>query len=204
MQKAIEILTSGEVATLLAHIQSDRMRDHEILFELKLVTGLRTREICTLPMGAFNVATGELHVNNPAKGSNKGIYDLNTGGLAARLGKVLDKHRMVLFQDDPMIWCFTPSRSRHETSKQWINRQWQSLRRKLYGDGFKLGLHALRHTFAQNVRQIADVEGVQQMLRHKSLHSTQQYLARPTKEQGIILHIEASARLYGIDKGEEQ
>lgn len=204
MDKPIEILSQDEVLRLIRHIQSDAMRPHQILFELKLVTGLRTHEIVTLPLGAFNVATGELRVDNPAKGSNKGVYDLNTGGLAVRLSAILDRYRMTLFADDPMIWCFTPSRSRPTTSKKWINRQWQSLRRKLYGDGFKLGLHALRHTFAQNVRQIADVEGVQQMLRHKSLHSTQQYLARPTKEQGIILHIEASARLYGIDKGEDE
>lgn len=205
MEKAIEILKPDEIQKLLEWCKGPDARPWDILYEIKLVAGLRSHEIVTMTISEFNLATGELRIDKPAKGSNKAVFDLNTGGLAQRLALVLDKYRMTLFADDPIVWCFTPSRGSPSTCKKWLERDWVGLRERLFGWGCKLGLHSLRHTFAQVARKRASMEEVQLLMRHKNISSTQKYLNRPTVNEALNLHREVSAKLYGLegDDGDE-
>jgi len=199
MEKTIEPLSKVQLRQLIEFIHSDKSEPMDIIFELMLVTGMRSHEMWDLNVEDFNGETKEVSIVRPAKGSLTGCYDLSAMDLYTRAARLINEKRIVVQPWDKFIYIFTQQRPAAIPAKLWMRRRWIEIRHKLWGDACRLGLHCLRHTFAQNCRDIMPIEQVQIQLRHKSIASTLRYMSRPTKQMNLIVHREDTARLYKFD-----
>lgn len=196
MSDLIKCLTRDELQLLVDYFKSPEARPRDVMFEMMLLAGLRSDELFHLKMRDFNLVTGMLELPLPSKGSNKGYYDLNPGGVAERLRALYRSKDLTLFEDEPMMLLFADRRQTKESAKRWIRANWAIVKKRIFGRSCQLGAHSLRHTYAVQLRELASIEQLQQGLRHKSILSTMEYVKKPTREQVLMLQQETAARLY--------
>ncbi len=196
MSDQIKALTRDELQKLTDYLRGPEAKPQDVIFEVILIAGLRTEEFVRLRHRNFNPASGELTIDDAAKGSGTAPFDLNVCGVADRLRAAYLRRDLLLFEDDLLIYLFTNRRQSAETAKRYLRRRWKVITKKLFGPRFSLGVHCLRHTFASLIVDQGSIELVQQMLRHKSLNSTLRYVSKPTREQFMLVQREAASRMY--------
>lgn len=151
------------------------LRDRAIL-ELLFSTGLRVSELVSLNRDELNIERGEFSVLG--KGSKRRVVFLTKSAkdwLNKFLANRKDPYRplFIRYSGPKAKEGLTDEKSR--LSARSVERLVEKYRKKA-GLLERLGPHALRHSFAQDLLSHgADLRSVQQMLGHKNISTTQIY-----------------------------
>lgn len=173
-------LTNDQVKRLMAEVKELRQfpvqsTSHamSIFIELMLISGMRTDELCHLTVSCFDWSGGTLNILRPAKGSDRGTVRL-PGALLDAIRVAVDEHGLT---GPDLFSNIGYSGGNLVARKRMLQREWIRVRFKVFGEGFNLGLHSLRHTGALAVYASSkDIVAVQKFLRHRSMVTTQVYL----------------------------
>jgi len=141
--------------------------------ELLYATGLRISELVTLPLAAARRHPRFLVMSG--KGGKERVVPLSEPGRAA-LHRYLECREEFLLDTRPSRWLF-PSRGRAgHLTRQRAGQLLKELAVKAGLDPERLSPHVLRHAFASHLLDHgADLRGVQQMLGHADIATTQIY-----------------------------
>ncbi|MBF0371281.1 MAG: tyrosine recombinase XerC [Magnetococcales bacterium] len=149
-------------------------RDMAIL-ELLYSAGLRISELCG--MNRFDLDLGNREARVMGKGGKERVVHFGepaTQALALYL-KARDLEVPILEANGPLFIGVYETPGDRRLNPRMIQRLVQALRRRL-GLPEKVTPHALRHAFATHMLQAgADLRGIQEMLGHASLSTTQRY-----------------------------
>ncbi len=164
------VLTPDEAAKLLDIEPEDELavRD-KAMFELFYSSGLRLSELVNLPIGALNLAEGEVRVLG--KRNKERIVPVG-GPATAAIEAWLVLRATLASPDEPAL--FVSQRGRRLTPR--------AVQKRLAECGVSQALsdhvhpHALRHSMATHLLQSSqDLRAVQEMLGHASISTTQVY-----------------------------
>jgi integrase len=169
-------LNETEQNQLVEHLQSSTL-NHSDIVALLFVSGIRTHELLSLKVRDLDFTAQTLTLWDGAKGSTGRVLGLPLWYISRARGKVLESG---LSGDERLLEAlgYRGEKWNDATVKAILRRSWQRIKAKVWGRGaLKLGLHALRHTFAVNLYKATnDHFMVQNALGHKSFSSTQRYL----------------------------
>ena len=153
-------LSDGQYRRLVLVLPDDRAR---LIVGLMRHSGLRCVEVSRLEVGDYDSQTGEMHVVGKAdQARTVPVFDDEQILLARRLAGRLS---------GPVIGVSAPWISRLVSA--WMSQAGIKTRAR---DG--RSAHALRHTAASRMADVADVRLVQEFLGHASLATTDRYVRR--------------------------
>lgn len=149
---------------------ADAPRDRALL-ETLYATGVRVSELVGLNCGDVNAESGFARVRGKGKKEREVVV---TAPMAEALGAYFAEREKAGFPPLPDGPVFLNARGKRLTDRsvrrildQWLNKA--ALNRKV-------SPHTLRHTFATHLLAGgADLRGIQELLGHKSLSTTQKY-----------------------------
>lgn len=167
-------LSEVEQAKLLHYFDGHRIDAVVLLIELEFYTGIRTDELLRLKPQSIDVENSMLHVVRASKDSEQ--RSITAPG---HVLKALMRHCevMALSHEDTFEKLLN-SKGEFPAVKKMMHRRWRRIAFEVFGYGFTLGLHSLRHSFAARIHKITgnNVVAVQRALGHKSLKTTERYL----------------------------
>lgn len=169
-------LTDREAQSLMEYLDSTD-EQHALIIQLLMLTGLRTHELWPLRTSDLDLVAGTLTVWNAAKGSTGRVIGLPQWYIIRARGKVLSQKDRDGAEQLVVALGYGSEGGSVATFKSVLRRSWQVVKRRVFGDRLKLGLHSLRHTFALKVYSITkNPLAVQNVLGHKSFKNTEKYL----------------------------
>lgn len=176
--RTIKFLTSEELARLFNAIKTDSIqgiRDRAIL-EVLFSTGLRVSELVSLNRDQVNLEKGEFGIIG--KGGKARVVFLSKKAkqwLVKYLEKRNDPYR-------PLFIRYSGPKPKEGLTDEKLRLSVRSIERliekyrKMAMIPFRIGPHALRHSFATDLLSHgADLRSVQEMLGHKNISTTQIY-----------------------------
>lgn len=168
-------LNEAEVASLIDYLESNKDR-HSMIIELLLRTGLRGHELWDIRINNLDFKNGTLTLWSAAKGSDGRRLGLPIHFCSRAHGKVV---KSGLGAEAKLVEAlgYHSEGGNVETFKSILRRDWIVIRKRVFGAGFKLSLHALRHTFCVHHHKAGQDPRLTQMaMGHKSFQSTEKYL----------------------------
>lgn len=178
----MKYLSQRQVADLKRALIRYRAKGHgtkeyvySLYIELMLETAMRAHELCSMRVSQLNFTDSELRLNNPAKNSKRGDYSISP-----RLMKLLEDAvtRARLGVNDYLTNLSEKPENTILGRRRALDRFWERLRLDAFGHGFDKGVHCIRHTGAVAIYAASrDPVAVQHSLRHKSIQTTNHYLA---------------------------
>lgn len=175
-------LSVREIASLIEYLETSSTH-HSMLIELLALTGMRTHELWGLKVNDLDLANKTLTIWDAAKGSNGRVVGLPSGFVSRVRGKVLGKDG-----ESKLIEAlgYDLRGGKIQSFKATLRHDWQVIKRRVFGGKLKLGLHALRHTFALTAyRASNDPLLVKNLLGHRSYSSTEKYLVYVNEDKQI-------------------
>lgn len=156
--------------------KNDKERHFALMLEVLLRTACRVDELCNIRVNDIDLVDKKINLRRPAKGSTKRSPDVELDVLSQILRECL---AFGIAGEGSIVDLLNPGSL--DTKKRMLERYWETLREKLFGKGFDLGLHCFRHTGARLVyEKTKDPRKVQLLLGHKSINSTMHYLQHIT------------------------
>ena len=164
-------LTNSEIERFKRVLKAECTPEITLLSVL-LNTGLRAEELLKLTPNHFTPSWAEVNLTHAAKGSNVGYFlidDLTQSSLKAHFAHCPTTETLA-----DHLWPELNCRSQYKR----LYTAWKRLSLKILESGTRgLGLHCFRHTVARLIyEQTKDLKLTQEILRHKSLSSTEHYL----------------------------
>ncbi len=176
--RTIKFLTAEELERLFNAVKTDNLqgiRDRAIL-EILFSTGLRVSELVSLNRDQVNLEKGEFGVIG--KGGKARVVFLSKKAkewLSKYLEKRTDPYR-------PLFIRYSGPKPKEGLTDEKLRLSVRSIERliekyrKIAMLPFRIGPHALRHSFATDLLSHgADLRSVQEMLGHKNISTTQIY-----------------------------
>ncbi len=170
-----KFLTESETASLFDYLATSKDH-HGMILELMLLTGIRGHELWELKIADLDFLNETLTLWDAAKGSDGRMWGLPIWYVSRARGKVKESG---LGPSDKLIDAlgYKSKGGKVQTFKAILRRDWGIVRRRVFGVGFQLGLHSLRHTFAVTHHAACrDPRLTQKAMGHKSFMSTERYL----------------------------
>jgi integrase len=152
-----------------------------LMIELELRSGMRTDELVGITPRDLDAKNLCVHLTKPSKESETRSCPIPQD-LMSRLLVFVEASGIK--HNEPLASVLTPVATRKQRAKYFRDR-WARIRFKVFGSGFYLGLHAMRHTYAGIIYQASGTNPmiVMRALGHKSLTSTQRYLEQGSDEE---------------------
>ncbi len=171
-----KLLSESEVESLLTAARDwpgDEGGRVLCLVELLYATGMRISELMTLPHAAAVRDPRFLLVRG--KGGRERVVPLGEPARTA-LAAYLDRRTGFLPDEGPSRWLFPSRGGEGHLTRQRCGQLLKELALKAGLDPARLSPHVLRHAFATHLLDHgADLRGVQQMLGHADIATTQIY-----------------------------
>ena len=171
-----KLLSEDEVATLLAAARAwpgDEGCRVLCLVEMLYATGLRVSEMVTLPMSA--AARDPRLILVRGKGGRERVVPLGQPARRA-LAEYLECRPRFLYDGRPSRWLFPSRGGAGHLTRQRCGQLLKELATRAGLDPAQLSPHVLRHAFASHLLDHgADLRGVQQLLGHADIATTQIY-----------------------------
>lgn len=167
-----------EQALLVAHFETNTKLE-DTLLELLFYSGIRTAELITIRVQDLDLDNKQLHLYNAAKDSNA-----RSVAVPVRVLERMLKHCKDI-PNDNLVFNLYAHIGEMGSRVRYLQRYWQLLRFKLFGQGCHLGLHAFRHTFAARVFKVTsnNIVAAQVSLGHKNISSTIRYMTHETMRE---------------------
>lgn len=171
--KTLPQALSTDLAVKFVDISGDGLlerRDHAI-FELFYSSGLRLSELVNLDIDMIDYAEGTVTVTG--KGNKTRIIPVGSHALQA-IQTWLEQRAIITLTDHALKAMFVTQQGRRITPRaiQYRMKEWAIKQ----GININMHPHLLRHSFATHVLQSSqDLRGVQEMLGHANISTTQVY-----------------------------
>ena len=184
-RKIYKILSPDESKALLAETEKWDLRDR-LIIRLGLATGMRAGELAHAQITWIADINNVFHVNVDHIDGDSGepIWSPKYGGvrrvpipdkLVAQIREYIGERKkgyIFLSSKQNKQGSYDPIKERR------IEKIYQTMARRINLEGEKQGIHTLRHTFATTLKHSGlDITKIQNMLGHKKLKTTMEYLA---------------------------
>jgi integrase len=165
-------LDAEELETLFQYLKGSETY-HSLLIGFLILTGFRVHELFDLKISDLDFRKGTVTLWDAAKNSNGRVAGLPEWFV----NKVMRRKRPEGCTSLVELLGYRSKGGDIETFKAVMRRSWGKVKRDVFGDSIRLGLHSLRHTFAMELYKVVkDPIIVCRALGHKSLSSTLTYL----------------------------
>jgi site-specific recombinase XerD len=183
-ERAIKALTQQQVAALFRAIPKDNTRDR-LMFAFCYRYGMRTQELCDLPIEAVDRTRGEVTI----EGLKNGL-----------------KRTYPLFRDlKSLVRKWKPTGSTYFSGRQGPlsrKRIWAIFKQYARAAGIPegYGVHSLRHSAAVHLLDAdGTIEEARDLLRHKHIMTTEIYATLSTnRRNGYLRRLEDSPKVVKV------